>query len=110
MVALRDPRQSSTRLALSAGGEDHHFAPRQVHGHGEIDRFGQVLQVAARLSCSDDPVERAPGDAPPPPGCLRDIAQRLQTRNVRGKGGDEDAAPLVSPNFLQQPAMQEFND
>ena len=98
----RDPRQRRARFALAARGHDQHFAARQVHRPVHRYAIGEILQISAGLGRADDPVERTPGHDQPPPGLPGNPGQRLQPRDVRGKGGHDHAAPLEPGHRLQQ--------
>ena len=92
VAAERDPRQRRARLALPAGGDDHHLVARQAHRLVEADGLGEIEQIAGGLGDAQDAVERAAGDAHLAPGLDRDLAERLQPRGVGGEGGDQHAA------------------
>src|SRR5262249_15835705 len=82
MGALGNAQKRGARLALATGGDDQYFAARQLHRRIEIDRRREMLEIAARLARRDHAIERASGDAELAPGTARDLAQRLQPRDV----------------------------
>jgi hypothetical protein len=49
VIALRDPGQRRARLALPAGGDDHHLAARQSSPLPNRSGFGRSLEIAGRL-------------------------------------------------------------
>ena len=108
MRSERDAGQSRARLALAAGGEDHHFIARQAHCLVEADRVGEIEQIAIGPGDAQDAVERAAGDAQLAPAFDRHLTQGLQPRRVGRESGDEHAArgfldrlakPGVNPGF-----------
>src|SRR5690606_4156301 len=93
------------RLALPAGRQDHDLAAGEAHRGVEIDRLGEILQIAVLLRDLDNPFERAPCDAQPAAGLLRDAAERLQPRDVGSESGDQHALARMAVNLLEQPAI-----
>ena len=102
-----DPAERRARLALAAGGDDQHILARQAHRLVERDRRGEIAQIAGRLGDAQDPVERAAGDAHPPPGLDRDLADGLQPRGV-GREGRDQHPPLRRLDLRAQPGVDAF--
>jgi hypothetical protein len=89
VLAEGDPGERGAALALAAGGDDHDVARRKLHRRVEVDRLGEVGQIADALGDPQDTVERAAGDADPPAGIGGDVAEGPEAGRVGGEGGDQ---------------------
>ena len=102
VVFVGDPGQGRALFALPPGRKYQQIAARQAHCSIEIDRVGEVGQIAIRLRHLDDPVEGAPGHADLPAGLARHIAEGLQPCDIAGKGRHQHALTVVALNLFEQ--------
>ena len=78
--ALVDEALAQDRAAWDK--EEADFAARQAHRLVEVDRCGEVLEIAGRLGNAQDPFERTAGDAHLAPGLAGNAADGLQPCGV----------------------------
>ena len=100
VLAERDARERRARLALPAGGDDHHLARRQCIAVVEIDDLREIGEIADALGDAQDAVDERPATQTWRPLSSATSPRVLQPRGVGGEGGDEHAAlgPLITPS------------
>ena len=108
VLAEGDPGERGAALALAAGGDDHDVARRQLHRRVEVDRLGEIGQIADALGDPEDPVERAAGDADPAAGVVGDMAEGLQAGGVGREGGDEHPPLRLADDPVEALAHRRF--
>ena len=75
---------------------------RQAHRLVEADRLGEIDADSRSPARPEDAVERAAGDAHLAAGFVRDAAERLEPRGVRGEGGDQHPALAPAATCVEQ--------
>ncbi len=63
VIFVGNARQGCARFALPARGQYQHFTTRKAHGAVEIDKLGQIFEIAVVLRHFDNSVERPSGNA-----------------------------------------------
>ncbi len=92
MLALSDARHGGAALALAPGAKRHDLPRRDALELG-LRKEGEIgVEIAGLLGRLDDAIHGATDHHELPASCPRRLGHRTDAGDVRGEGGDRDAA------------------
>ena len=96
VLVLGDARQRGARLALAAGGERENLVARQAVETVRAEQRRHAVEIAAFARHRDDALHRAADHHDLPAVGEPGLRRGAKPRDVRGEGGDDDAASRLA--------------